>query len=114
MNPVPKATGGAAGITKPAANVTLMVSVSVKAVYGVKTIVQVVTAPVAMEGALKATPDTGLAAAGSASRPAPKPPRSKPSERAIGRILVDRRERSRRPVEPLHVDLRIFLSLIHI
>jgi hypothetical protein len=106
VNADPRATAGVAGMTKPPANVTEMVSESVKEVAGANPIVQVVVAPATCDAPEKVTPDTGVAAAGSASRPNPRPPRSNPSERPIGRALVRRCERSRRPVERLHVGLR--------
>jgi len=104
VNPAPRVTAGEAGMRKPAANVTEMVSASVRAVAGVKDTVQVVfVAPATIEDPLKVTPDTVAADAGRASKAAPRPPASKPSANAIGAILANGPERSSRPTGSLRV-----------
>ncbi len=104
VNPDPRVTAGEAGMTKPSANVTEMVSASVKAVNGVNETVQVVfVAPATIEEPLKVTPDTVPAHAGRASRAAPTPPASKPSATAIGTILANERERFRHRTNPLRI-----------
>jgi len=76
-------------------NVTVIEPSLGTAVVAVNATVQVVpVSPAMCELPENNTPDTVEAAAGSASRVAPRPPPSKPSTSAIGRNLVNQRERS--------------------
>jgi hypothetical protein len=89
-----------------------MLSVPVKATLVVNPTVQVVgVAPATIEDPEKVTPDTcpvGSAAAGRASRVAPRPPASKPSTTAIGKNVVNRRGRSCCRAVLLSIELAAF------
>ena len=70
VNPDPRDTVGDPGITKPSANVTEIVSASVRAVAGVNETVQVVVAPATIDAPEKVTAVTDAAAAGKLDRTA--------------------------------------------